>query len=76
MQTKLIYRSIIAREEGFTFLSVDITGDDTTWATLSRLSNCNTVPQVWVDDRFIGGFSDLERLRSEGTLKKTLGVEE
>lgn len=62
--------------EGFTFLSVDVTGDEATWATLKALSNCSTVPQVWVDDRFIGGFSDLDRLRTEGTLKKTLGVEE
>jgi glutaredoxin 3 len=62
--------------EGFTFLSADVTNDEDTRTMLRTLSNCSTVPQVWVDDRFIGGFSDLERLRAEGTLKKTLGVEE
>lgn len=61
---------------GVSFSAVDVTNDEEQRNSIITLSGCRTVPQIWVDDKFIGGFSDLDRLDREGTLKKTLGVEE
>jgi len=61
---------------GVSFSVVDVTNDEQTRFSITTLSGCRTVPQVWVDDKFIGGYTDIEKLDREGTLSKTLGVEE
>jgi len=52
--------------EGITFLCVDITNDAAAWQSLANLSGCNTVPQIWIDGRFIGGYGELEAHREQG----------
>ena len=41
---------------------------------LVEASGQRTVPQVFVGDKALGGYTDLTRLDSEGTLDEELGV--
>ena len=37
-----------------------------------QLSGRQTVPQIWIDDRHIGGFDDLAMLERQGSLNELL----
>jgi glutaredoxin 3 len=37
-------------------------------------SGRNTVPQIWIDDRHVGGFDDLAALDQAGELDPLLGT--
>lgn len=39
---------------------------------LVRVPNARTVPQIFIDDRHIGGFDDLDALNKKGELDKLL----
>jgi glutaredoxin 3 len=47
--------------------------DDAAWDALTLRSGMKTVPQIFVGDRLIGGFSDLQRLDSEDALASLSG---
>jgi glutaredoxin 3 len=56
------------------FQEIDITGDDRQQEEIIRLSGRRTVPQIFIDDRAIGGFEELRRLEKEGELDRLLGT--
>jgi glutaredoxin 3 len=60
--------------EKIAYIENDITDDEATW---ERLSNDNkgwrTVPMIFIDGHFIGGFDELTKLGKEGKLKELKG---
>ncbi len=54
------------------FIEHDITSTPEAMDQLSQRSNMQTVPQIFVGDKCLGGFSDIDRLNEEGKLKDLL----
>jgi glutaredoxin 3 len=60
--------------KGATYTEVDITMDsDKRQEMLRRSSGRNTVPQIFIDGRHIGGSDDLAALDQRGALTPLLG---
>lgn len=53
---------------GFDFEEADITHDPVAEEKLIAQTGQRTVPQIFVEDKFIGGFIELARLVSNGEL--------
>ncbi len=51
---------------------IDCTGDDTIRAWLRTATGQSTVPQIFIDDRSIGGYTELRALARSGELDKLL----
>ena len=60
-----------ARSVEYTDLAVD--GKPDLRAEMSRLSNARTVPQIWIDDTHVGGYTELAALERSGKLDLLLG---
>jgi glutaredoxin 3 len=54
------------------FEEIDVTGDDAARAWLRETTGQRTVPQVMIDGRSYGGFTDVAELDREGTLDRIL----
>ncbi|MCI0572498.1 MAG: glutaredoxin 3 [Myxococcaceae bacterium] len=58
---------------GVAFQEIDVSGDDAQRAKLVELSGGQrTVPQIFIGDRHVGGYSDLAKLDGEGKLEPLL----
>lgn len=51
---------------------IDCTGDDKTRAWLRTATGQSTVPQIFIDERSIGGFTELRALDRSGELDRLL----
>lgn len=60
-----------ARSVEYTDLAVD--GNAELRAEMSRLSNARTVPQIWINDTHVGGYTELAALERSGKLDLLLG---
>ncbi|HEX5749706.1 MAG TPA: glutaredoxin 3 [Archangium sp.] len=59
--------------KGVKYEELDVTGDDDMRSKLVEMSGGQrTVPQIWIGDTHVGGYSDLARLESEGRLEPML----
>ena len=59
--------------KGVKYEEVDVTGDDDMRSKLVEMSGGQrTVPQIFIGDTHVGGYSDLARLDSEGRLDPML----
>jgi glutaredoxin 3 len=59
--------------KGVKYEEVDVTGDDEMRSKLVEMSGGQrTVPQIWVGDTHVGGYSDLALLESQGRLDPLL----
>ena len=59
--------------KGVKYEEVDVTGDDDMRTKLVEMSGGQrTVPQIFIGDDHVGGYSDLARLDSEGRLDPML----
>ncbi|HYO51664.1 glutaredoxin 3 [Archangium sp.] len=59
--------------KGVKYEELDVTGDDEMRSKLVEMSGGQrTVPQIWIGDTHVGGYSDLARLESEGRLDPML----
>ncbi len=56
----------LLRVKNVAFEEVDLTHDDPAREKVAALSGRQTVPQIFVDGRSIGGYDDLVRLVAEG----------
>lgn len=54
------------------FSDIDITWDETRRQKLLKQTGSSTFPQIFIDDKYIGGFSDLSKLSETGELDKML----
>jgi glutaredoxin 3 len=55
------------------FVEVDVTDDPARRAEMERLASRRTVPQIFIDNKPIGGYDDVRRLDSRGELDRLLG---
>jgi glutaredoxin 3 len=63
------------RSMGVSYSEVDVTDDDAARADLTeRSSGQRTVPQIFVGDVHIGGYTDLVQLDAEGRLRPLLAA--
>ena len=61
------------RSRGVAYEEVDVTGDDAARAQLvERSSGRRTVPQIFVGDVHVGGYTDLVQLDGEGKFQPLL----
>jgi glutaredoxin 3 len=58
--------------KGVTYQEIDAEGDDAIRAWLAEATGQKTVPQVFVDGRSLGGFSDIDALDKAGKLDPIL----
>lgn len=63
----------ILKEAGADFEEIDITNDAATYSKVKSETGCQTVPQVFIGDEFIGGSDDLNALFVSGELATKLG---
>ncbi|MBI4235190.1 glutaredoxin [Candidatus Peregrinibacteria bacterium] len=56
----------------YKYVEMDITNTPEKIEELKKLSNALTVPQIFVDGKFIGGCTDIEKLHEEGKLQDIL----
>ncbi len=59
---------------GATFEEVDVTNDQETLMKIVEKSRMRTVPQIFLDDECLGGYSDIAALHEEGKLVTKLGL--
>jgi glutaredoxin 3 len=64
-------KSLLAKK-GVAFEEIDVEHDDALRTWLVEASGQRTVPQIFVGDRPLGGFSDLDALDREGKLDPIL----
>lgn len=62
----------LLRSKNIQFVEVDVTDNPARRAEMERLSSRKTVPQIFVDDKPIGGYDDVRRLDSLGELDRLL----
>lgn len=60
--------------KGVAYESIDIGNDRQKWADLEALTGRNTVPQVFIGDRHIGGFDDLSAADKRGEIDPLLNA--
>lgn len=59
--------------KGVKYEELDVTSNDDMRSKLVEMSGGQrTVPQIWIGDTHVGGYSDLARLESEGRLDPML----
>lgn len=60
---------------GTNFEEINLDNQPDLRAKLSQENNgWRTVPMIFIDKKFIGGFDDANKLHKEGVLKKMLGL--
>lgn len=59
--------------KGVTYKEVRVDEDDEQRAIMMERSGRRTVPQIFIDDKAIGGFDDMYALDQQGELDKLLG---
>lgn len=62
--------------KGVDFTEVEIAkDDDKAWADLREKANgMRTIPQIFIDDKHVGGFADIDKLNKNGELDKLLAA--
>lgn len=56
----------LLNNKGVEFTEIDITNEKYKLNELKTMTNCSTVPQIFVDDKFIGGCDDIVELHKKG----------
>ena len=67
---------MLLRKKGVSFTEIDVTGDDDRRKWLAETSGMRTVPQIFIDDRPYGGYTDIAALDRRGELDPLLGIGE
>jgi glutaredoxin 3 len=62
----------LLKHKGVAYTEIAVDKDQAQLETMMRLSNRRTVPQIFIDDKSIGGFDDLSALNASGELDKLL----
>lgn len=62
----------LLQKKGVAFDEVDVEHDDAKRVWLVEASGQRTLPQIFVDDRSLGGYSELEALDRQGKLDPIL----
>jgi glutaredoxin 3 len=62
----------LLEKRGIAFEHIDVTGNTNARAWLADATGQSTVPQIFVDDRPIGGYRELRALDRDGDLDRML----
>jgi GrxC family glutaredoxin len=65
----------LLRTKHIDFEEIDITLDEHLREEVTRLSGRRTVPQIFIDGKFLGGFDDIKELDMSGELDRLLGIQ-
>jgi glutaredoxin 3 len=60
-------------EKKVPFEDISVDGDTKLRREMTERAGRRTVPQIWIDDRHVGGFTDLAALDRSGELDRLLG---
>mmetsp|Transcript_7341 Transcript_7341/g.11171 ORF Transcript_7341/g.11171 Transcript_7341/m.11171 type:complete len:97 (-) Transcript_7341:42-332(-) len=64
----------LLEKKGVQFEEFDVASDDKAKQTMQEKSGKRTLPQVFVDDKFYGGYDELLELEEVGELDHVLGL--
>jgi glutaredoxin 3 len=59
----------LLKSKGMPFNEINLDGKDKELTDLRARTGQRTIPQIFIDEKFIGGFSELAALDSQGLLK-------
>ncbi len=63
----------LLKRKGASYEEIDVTFDSTTRSKMSELAGgATSVPQIWIGERHVGGFDDLNALDAAGELDPLL----
>lgn len=63
----------LLKQKGVPFEEINLDGKDAEFEALKERTGWRTVPQIFVGEKMVGGFTDLAELDSKGELDKLLG---
>jgi glutaredoxin 3 len=63
---------MLLKHKGVDYEEINVGGDSTLWAEMERLSQRDTVPQIFIGDLSIGGYDDMAALDRAGKLDTLL----
>lgn len=66
-------RSLLNRKQ-IPFTEINVGNDAELWFEMEALSGRNTVPQIFIGERSIGGYDDMAALERSGELDQLLGL--
>ena len=58
----------LLKNKGLSFEEVSVEENEALYAELKAKTGHQTVPQIFIDEKMIGGFTDLDRLNQTGQL--------
>ncbi len=64
----------LLERKGVSFEEIRVDLEPSRWREMEERSRRNTVPQIFIDGRPIGGFDDLAELDFDGELDELLGL--
>ncbi len=64
----------LLKEKGVQYEEIDVSSDPALRQQMVELSGRNTVPQVFIDERPVGGYDDIYALDVAGKLDPLLGL--
>lgn len=62
----------LLKNKGVSYEEINLDGKDDELKALQAKTNYRTVPQIFINDKMIGGFTDLAALDQSGELDKML----
>jgi len=62
----------LLERKGVQYTSIAVDGDPALWDDMEARSGRSTVPQIFIDQRAVGGFSDIAQLDRDGQLDALL----
>jgi glutaredoxin 3 len=67
-------RSLL-KKKGIEYEEIRVDGDNALWQEMEKLSNRNTVPQIFINDQSVGGYDDIAALDRRQVLDTLLELE-
>lgn len=66
----------LLEEKGVAYQEIDVTHDEEKLKEmLAKADGRTTVPEIFIDDKLVGGYDNLRELDESGELDKLLGLE-
>lgn len=62
----------LLKNKGVTFEEISVENDENLYSELKKKTGMLTVPQIFINDELIGGFTDLAALDQQGKLDEKL----
>ncbi|MBX7232533.1 MAG: glutaredoxin 3 [Bdellovibrionales bacterium] len=63
----------LLKRKAIAFNEINLDGKDDELENLRKKTQWKTIPQIFIGDEFIGGYTDLAQLDAQGELDKKIG---